>query len=879
MATTTSQGPMLYKDWLEQQRALNQQDYDKSVATAGEVLGENRAAVDYNYNRSTTGYGMLAEQLAQSGLSTSGYSDNLTRDAYANRQTGYSDAYKIYSDSVQKAADDKAAADRALDVDEYEHNQKMRENFLADLETVDYGMSRSTLRNLIAAGQYTMDMANDLFDKAGLTRLTEAEYNSIFGIEGGDNTPIQQTAVSPVFRSYYDILQTNAAEGDNKITPEFLQALFAAVEASGTAYDKQKLMEILEGPAMQGGMKIGNYNSLAEYLANTIGAGTVIGAFIDKTRNELTTAGKPQESTKPTLNPLPEDIVDATQSAIIDHLRSYATRDYGGEERNEEEAVRAKAAALYARLKNLYTDGIESNGTYYAVPESTATAIEALLNTEFADGKTYAQFLEENGYKVPFLDKEHNAELDAELEAGLKVTQPTEPVVDTPTAPVAFNLTSNGFTVSDEPNKLKEGKNFKISYNGKTYRAELDKQISLTEEKNKGIADSAKDAAANTLFYYDGGLYVKLSDGAGGTQIWSVKRRSMFYGESYRNLTAAIRKNIGDATTQIKYSFNVNDVTNSEGFTVKDSQNNTYSVKSTGTVNDTNVLEAAKSVDDNGIFAYGETLYIRVDSAGANGATVTNAYKLEPKIGLGEQYDALLKSVKESMTKSQLNAAQAGLSNASEGVKIIAEGDNVSGTWDIMFGVGGNNIKVKVGDKEYAVQTGEKADEVADAALGAGVPEKSVFTYNGQLYLRDKEKFYTLEERKNTGRGGYAKLYDAMFDTEGVQGDSYGNAFEVTKVRDGDSFLKFKRQDATADYGEDDLVNLKDNYGKTHRVKIEGEATGVVAPEGTKEDELFAVDGQYYVKHNGKIYKVKKRFAYGNAYDALLAKIEAMKDK
>jgi hypothetical protein len=69
------------------------------------------AAANDAYERDKVTYGMAAEQLAQSGLSQSGYSDNLARDAYATRGMMYADAQRMAAAAEQKAVADKAAAD------------------------------------------------------------------------------------------------------------------------------------------------------------------------------------------------------------------------------------------------------------------------------------------------------------------------------------------------------------------------------------------------------------------------------------------------------------------------------------------------------------------------------------------------------------------------------------------------------------------------------------------------------------------------------------------------------------------------------------------------------------------------------------------------
>lgn len=86
-------------------------------ALAGENLSAQQAAVEAAYRRAQTGYGRQAESLARAGLTGSGYSDNLVRDAYATRASGNMAAQQAYGDAMlaaqqtENAAKAKAAAE------------------------------------------------------------------------------------------------------------------------------------------------------------------------------------------------------------------------------------------------------------------------------------------------------------------------------------------------------------------------------------------------------------------------------------------------------------------------------------------------------------------------------------------------------------------------------------------------------------------------------------------------------------------------------------------------------------------------------------------------------------------------------------------------
>lgn len=92
-----------YQQWLKNQGLNIQGDYAQTVAQAqqqyAQALAQNKAA----YERQLGTYGAKAENLAQSGLSASGYSDYLARQAYAQQQAANVQAGQWLSSQEQSA--------------------------------------------------------------------------------------------------------------------------------------------------------------------------------------------------------------------------------------------------------------------------------------------------------------------------------------------------------------------------------------------------------------------------------------------------------------------------------------------------------------------------------------------------------------------------------------------------------------------------------------------------------------------------------------------------------------------------------------------------------------------------------------------------------
>ena len=98
-----AQGNNAYQQWLKNQGLDIEGPYQQKVQQAQQAyaqsLAQNRAA----YERQLGTYGAKAENLAQSGLSASGYSDYLSGQAYAQQQAANVQAGQWLSSQEQSA--------------------------------------------------------------------------------------------------------------------------------------------------------------------------------------------------------------------------------------------------------------------------------------------------------------------------------------------------------------------------------------------------------------------------------------------------------------------------------------------------------------------------------------------------------------------------------------------------------------------------------------------------------------------------------------------------------------------------------------------------------------------------------------------------------
>lgn len=155
---------------------------------ASNALAADTAAADNALARARVTYGQNAEMLGQAGLTGSGYSDNITREAYALRQNAVSDARVKYNDSMRTAADTELATKYAAD-------SKLATD-LSKLETdkITQNQDKVNLTNdillRVKEGMYTADEANALATQMGLGQ------ESLDLIQGAADTYYQTTTLA-----------------------------------------------------------------------------------------------------------------------------------------------------------------------------------------------------------------------------------------------------------------------------------------------------------------------------------------------------------------------------------------------------------------------------------------------------------------------------------------------------------------------------------------------------------------------------------------------------------------------------------------------------------------------------------------------------------
>jgi hypothetical protein len=86
---------------------------------------------------------------------------------------------------------------------------------------------------------------------------------------------------------------------------------------------------------------------------------------------------------------------------------------------------------------------------------------------------------------------------------------------------------------------------------------------------------------------------------------------------------------------------------------------------------------------------------------------------------------------------------------------------STSGTGNVFYE--GADFTVKVGDKEYVVESGERTVFLEDNAIYGKIPKYSVFEIGGQLYYRGKNKVYKVDAvEREKHAGDYAELLKAL---------------------------------------------------------------------------------------------------------------------
>ena len=257
MATT-------YEAYLDKIKGFVNDKYNSEVATAESILNEAKTDANTEYERSKSTYGMLAEQMAQSGLAGSGYSDNLTREAYAARQSSYDNAFKNYNDMLRAAEQEKASGLLAAEEAATAYKEGLDQSFDIIYADIAQGTSKSDLDYYIKRHGFSKAQADSLYKKAGWTLLTEGEYQSLMG-----NTAETLPEKGPIIGPSQNTIETIGGWKLENITPGTAQDWLASAKLlmENDEAAEGKILEWLLGtPVVNGLTDTSGGATVGEYL-------------------------------------------------------------------------------------------------------------------------------------------------------------------------------------------------------------------------------------------------------------------------------------------------------------------------------------------------------------------------------------------------------------------------------------------------------------------------------------------------------------------------------------------------------------------------------------------------------------------------------------
>jgi hypothetical protein len=550
---------------------------------------------------------------------------------------------------------------------------------------------------------------------------------------------------------------------------------------------------------------------------------------------------------------------------------------------------------LFARLANLY-EGEYGEGEYGKLPAGAEEAIKSLLETEFANGKTYADFLKENGItNVPFLDEAYKDWGDQKPK----------------------KQTNYGGYADDYVNSV----------------VDEFKQISIPS----GSDAASVKAAFDTLFGKFGdfsnltesqistikSLLDQKVNGNNDKTYWDLASESEY--------AIPVKFRGGDGTKVIKLNYeakNVDKLSNpsdGENFRIKPTDSNTeddennYRVQIAEKASD-DVAKAASDLENGAIFVYGTTAYIKI-----GGAAYSIGQRSLKWLGQQTDYNDFANIVQKAIDENNLGDV----------------------SYDVVGELKEGN-KVDVSDslrRSYTLKVGKEISNTAIRAAAADLDNEKVFKVGEAVYIKSGSgtdyKVYELEKKAGqensyelimenasefTPEGFDKPFNDAVEATKGYNvkaeiGDDFklkvgGYDLELESSKSDDATYAAKEKGFTSDStpiveyageyyclrnrnGTDEAYKIKDvdaiksalgiltsestdgvkkvsgatvrgdkiitvKYGdETYSVKaneLAGDDVKTIAEKlGVKSGELFVSDGELYAKTSTGIYKVKAR--------------------
>lgn len=483
-----------YEEYLKMLKDNATQKYDATIDSAKGTLKEQQTAADAVFERSKPTYGMMAEQLAQSGLSGSGYSDNITRDAYAARQASYDNAHKIYGDTARVAEQTKYADLLAAEREGLSYSEKIAEAFSSYYDGISAGESIDNIKNIVKSNGFTKGQADALWSKAGWGSAMPTDvYDGLFGTateEGGSKTPTPESPPvvppSPNTSNAIDAWRSNLGE----ITVDNFKPVYDAL-VSGDPAAKDAIMAFLrEAPKLGGMIDTSQGSTVADYLYSK----GVIGYETWKEAKAEAEAKAEDD----------DELIDTVATGITvnrglklkegDNFKAEVKNKDGSTSTYNVQIGRRQTDPMLLNRANEIADGtlFSYNGTIYVKQDGQVWDVE---KRPWGSYGKYADFTE--AAKSQLAPENITYSIDREPNNGMGM--------------------GDDFTFKDSL-----GNKFKVESAGET--------------TNSAAKAAAAHHSVREPFYYNGEIYVKWDDG----KVYGVRQRNMFRSGMYDRLLASL---------------------------------------------------------------------------------------------------------------------------------------------------------------------------------------------------------------------------------------------------------------------------------------------------------------------------------------------------
>lgn len=253
----TMQGNNAYQQWLKNQGLDIQGDYARNVAKAQQAYAQALAQSRADYERQLGTYGAQAENLAQSGLSASGYSDYLAGQAYAQQQAANVQAGQWLSSQEQSALQ---SAQKTA--------QEQYANYLSQVNK----QTSDIYSSLQSTGGKLSDEAKKYYETLGYSpeAITKAEtlYSQYQATpeymeaqaKGARSALLSGQTVADVTDSYNADAVNQAREDISKITDKMAEGVTRQSILTQLGYDTSSMSEEEQNKVLQNSLAMSGSN-------------------------------------------------------------------------------------------------------------------------------------------------------------------------------------------------------------------------------------------------------------------------------------------------------------------------------------------------------------------------------------------------------------------------------------------------------------------------------------------------------------------------------------------------------------------------------------------------------------------------------------------